>query len=132
MHGTNSITVKKILGFAAVVEIGTSLVLMIAPAFLVALLLGVVLSGEGIAVGRCFGITLLALGVACWPSGQRAEVSSTIVWAMLAYNALIALYLAHLSTFRHLGGVLLWAGVVVHAVVAVLLFSTWRNERLAK
>ena len=48
---------------------------------------------------------------------------------MLLYNAAIALYLAYLGTAGHLGGVLLWPAVVIHAVVAVLLAMTWRRER---
>ena len=48
---------------------------------------------------------------------------------MLIYNVLIALYLAHLGKVGHLGGLLLWPGVALHAVVALLLVWTWRDER---
>ena len=48
---------------------------------------------------------------------------------MLIYNALIALYLAYLYVVGHLGGALLWPGVALHAVVALLLVWTWRDER---
>ena len=61
---------KKILYFACVAEIGTGLVLIINPALVVTLLLGAEIAGVGIALGMCFGITLLALGLACWPSGS--------------------------------------------------------------
>ena len=44
-------------------------------------------------------------------------------------NALIALFLAYLGTVERLGGLLLWPGVVLHAVVALLLIWSWRNER---
>ena len=120
---------KKILTFAAVVEIGTGVVLMIDPAIVVALLLGVDVSGVGIALGRCFGVALLALGLACWPGGQGAGSSSSVFWAMLTYNALIALYLAFLGTIRHVGGLLLWPGVALHAAVALLLLWVWHRER---
>jgi hypothetical protein len=122
-------TPRKILAFAAVVEAGTGLVLMIDPALVVKLLLGADVSGVGILLGRCFGIALLALGMACWPSRQRSENSAPALRAMLTYNLLIALYLAYLGTVRHLDGVLLWPGVALHAVVALLLVWTWRNER---
>ena len=72
---------------------------------------------------------MLALGLACWPSRQRAESGSPAFRAMLIYNVLIALYLAHLGTVGHLGGLLLWPGVALHAVVALLLAWTWRDER---
>jgi Ca2+/Na+ antiporter len=129
MSETTGNTLGKILAFAAFVEIGTGLALMIDPAMVVVLLVGVDVSGVGILLGRCFGIAMLALGVACWPSGQRAEVRSSAFRGMLTYNFLIALYLAFLGTVRRLGGTLLWPGVALHAVVALLLVWTWRNER---
>jgi hypothetical protein len=122
-------TLGKILAFAAVVEVGTGLVLMIDPAIVVKLLLGAEVSGAGILLGRCFGVTLLALGVACWPGRQRIESGSPPFRGMLIYNALIALYLAYLGTVGHLGGLLLWPAVVLHAVVALLLVWAWRDER---
>ena len=114
----------KILAFAAIVEVGTGLALMIDPAIVARLLLGADVSGAGTVLGRCFGIALLALGLACWPGRQRAESGSPAGRAMLIYNVLIALYLAYLGTVGHLGGVLLWPGVALHAIVALLLVWT--------
>jgi len=125
-------TPGKILAFAAVVEVGTGLVLMIDPAIVVKLLLGAEVSALGTLLGRCFGIALLALGLACWPGQPHAESGAPAFRAMLTYNGLIALYLAYLGTVGHLGGVLLWPGVALHAVVALLLVWTWRDERRTK
>jgi Ca2+/Na+ antiporter len=125
-------TLRKILAFAAVVEVGTGLVLMIDPTIVVTLLLGAEVAGAGTLLARCFGIALLALGLACWPSQQRAERGSPAFRAMLAYNVLIALYLAYVGTVGHLGGVLLWPAVGLHAVVALLLVWTGRDERRMK
>jgi Ca2+/Na+ antiporter len=83
----------------------------------------------GTLLGRCFGIALLALGVACWPKGQSAESGSPAFRGMLIYNVLIALYLAYLGLVGHLGGLLLWPGAALHAAVALLLVWTWRGER---
>jgi Ca2+/Na+ antiporter len=99
---------------------------MIDPAIVVAWLLGTEVSGVGTLLGRCFGIALLALGLACWPGRHRAEGGSPAFRAMLIYNVLIALYLAYLGTAGHLGGVLLWPAVALHAVVALLLVWTCR------
>ena len=118
---------RKTLVFAAVVEIGTGLVLMLDPAIVARLLLGVELSGVGPVLGRCFGIALLALGLACWPSRQRAEGGSPAFRAMLTYNALIALYLTYLGTVGRMAALLLWPAVALHAVVALLLF--WNGVR---
>ena len=129
MSETSRNSLRKILTFAAVVEVGTGLVLMIDPAVVVTLLLGAEVSGAGTLLGRCFGIALLALGLACWPSRQRAESDSPAFRAMLIYNVLIALYLAYLGAVGQLGGLLLWPGVALHAVVALLLVWTWCDER---
>ena len=48
---------------------------------------------------------------------------------MLVYNTLVALYLAYLGTVGHMSGVLLWPGVALHAVIALLLLWNWRSER---
>jgi Ca2+/Na+ antiporter len=115
----------KILTFAAVVEIGTGLALMIDPAIVGRLLLGAETAGAGTVLGRCFGIALVALGRACWPSAEGAERGAAFR-AMLVYNLLIAAYLAYLGTAGHLKGVLLWPGFALHALVALLLI--WRGR----
>jgi hypothetical protein len=125
-------TRRKILTFAAIVEIGTGLVLMIDPRIVVALLAGPNVDGAGMPLGRFPGIALLALGVACWPSAQRAESGSPAFRGMLIYNALIAAYLIYLFAVEQLGGLLLWPGVGLHAVVALLLIATWRTEQRTK
>ena len=120
---------RKVLAFAAVVEIGTGLVMAIGPAIVIKLLLGADVAGVAIALGRCFGVVLLSLGLACWPGTQRVQSSSPAFRGMLIYNALIALYLAYLGTVRHIAGLLLWPGVTLHAVVALLLVWAWLGER---
>ena len=45
---------------------------------------------------------------------------------MLAYNPLIALYLAYLGAVG-LTGVLLWPAIAEHCLVTLLLFVTWRK-----
>ena len=129
MGETRLNTLKKILAFAAVVEMGTGLALMIDPRIVVELLLGPNTPVEEIPMGRFPGIAILALGLACWPSRQRVESGSSAFRAMLLYNVLIALFLVYLFKVGHLGGVLLWPAVVLHAAVALLLVWTWRNEQ---
>lgn len=118
-----------ILRFAAIVEVGTGLALMTDPALVVALLLGGDLSGDLMPLGRVAGVALLALGLACWPGGQPTGSDSPAFRGMLAYNSLLAFYLAYLGTAGHQGGLLLWPAVVLHAVVAFLLVWTARTAR---
>ena len=61
-------------------------------------------------------------------SSRRAQSDSAAFRPMLAYNVLIALYLAYLGTAGHRGGVLLWPGVGLHAVVALGLVWTGRSK----
>ena len=124
-------TPRKILAFTAVVEVGTGLALMLDPAIVVKLLLGASASDAAMPLGRVAGVALIALGVACWPSRQRAEGGSPAFRAMLIYNVLIALYLAYLGTVEHQAGLLLWPGVALHAIVATLLLRARRDERRA-
>ena len=131
MSDTSSAALRKILAFAAIVEAGTGLAAMLSPAVVVEWLLGAEVSAVGTVLVRCFGIALLALGLACWPSGPGADRSSPAFRAMLTYNALIALYLAGLGIFERIGGWLLWPAVVLHAVVALWLVWAWRGVRRA-
>ncbi len=119
---------RNVLALSAIVEVGTGVILMIDPLIAGRLLLGEEISGVATLLGRCFGIALLALGLACWPGDPRAESGSPALRGMSIYNALIALYLGYLGTVRHASGLLLWPAVLLHAVVAVLLVRNWRSE----
>jgi len=101
------------------------LVLLVDPATVVRLLLGAGVSGAGILLGRCFGIALLGLGLACWPSRQRAESDSPAFRGMLIYNVLIALCLAYLGVGGRWVGSLLRPAVAIHAVLTFLLAGAW-------
>jgi hypothetical protein len=121
--------VKRILAFAAVVELGTGVALMAEPAIVVRLLLGADLAGVGLAAGRCFGIALMALALACWPGRTGAESGRAAFRGMLVYNVLIALYLVFVGTTGPSKGPLLWPAVALHAVVALLLVSSKTSRR---
>ncbi len=120
---------KKILAFAAVAEIGTGLALMIDPALVISLLAGAGVGGAGMPLARFPGIALLALGVACWPGPQITRSTSPASLGMLIYNVLVALFLGYLYFVGHLGGVMLWPAVALHAAVAVLLVRARLGER---
>jgi len=106
---------RKVLVFSAVAEVGTGLVLMLDPAILVRLLLGAELSGVAPVLARCFGVAVLALGLA--PALRTLGI----------YNALIALFLAYLGASGQATGPLLWPVVALHAAVALLLIWTGRR-----
>jgi hypothetical protein len=120
---------KRILLFSATVEVGTGLALMIIPAVVLTMLAGGDVADAWLPLGRCFGVAIVALGVACWPERQRAASGSPAFRGLLVYNTLIALYLAFLATRGQWHGGFLWPGAVLHAVVALSLILAWRGQR---
>ena len=122
------VSTRRLLAFTSAVEIGTGVIVSIAPAFVVKLLIGLDVSADGTLLARCFGIALVSLALACWP-GKRVDGDSSTFRGMLTYNALIALYLGYLGAFEHLGGLLLWPAVLLHGIVAVLLVWSIRSPR---
>lgn len=121
-------TPTRILTLAAIVEIGTGLAVIVMPGVVVAWLLGAEIAGVGAPLARCFGIALIALGLACWPSAQGG-LDSPALRAMLFYNPLIALFLAYLGTAGQLAGPLLWPAVGLHGVLTLLLVRAWSAGR---
>ncbi len=121
---------RRTLAFSVVIEIATGLALMMDPALVTVLLLGTGIAGVGASLGRCFGIALVALGIACWPRLRGPMVNTGSVPAMLLYNALIALYLAYVGIVDGLHGLLLWPAVGLHAAVALLLGWKWQTARV--
>jgi hypothetical protein len=115
---------KKVLVLAAVGEAATGMALLILPALVGQLLLGVELTGVAVSVARVAGIALVALAVACWPG--------TPLVGMLIYSAAVTLYLAYLGLAGGLSGPLLWPAVVLHAILTVLLALGLSRDRGTK
>jgi hypothetical protein len=114
-------TLKRIMMVAAIVEIATGLALVFAPMLVVQLLLGVYAPWTSISIGRVAGVAILALGVSCL-SWRESGPTRPAAWrGMLAYQTLVAAYLAYLSVVGGIGGVLLWPAVVFHAAMAAML-----------
>src|SRR5262245_17280560 len=66
---------KKLLALAAMGEAGTGLVLLVYPSIVVRLLFAAEIAGAGVVMSRITGISLIALGMACWP-GSRGELGA--------------------------------------------------------
>jgi len=104
---------------AAGLEIGTGFVLIASPSLFTRLLFGSALTSPGPGLGRLAGIALLALAVACWPSGLS---TSGATWrGLLLFSALCAAYLIYRGIRGGATGPLLWPAAGVHAVLALLL-----------
>jgi len=122
---------RKVLFLAAVVELGTGAALIADPEIVVRLLLGADLAGVGVVTSRCFGVALVALALACWPAPPASGSGRGAFRGMLAYNALIALYLVELGTIGRMSGLLWWPAAILHAFVALALVWMGRSPRSA-
>lgn len=109
-----------LLSAEVVIEGATGLALIAVPDLVARLLLGADLPEIGVVVARVAGITLVALVLGCWLAGPIRDTVAALA-ALLAYNALIAIYLGWVAIEGVFVGPLLWPAVVFHAGVAVLL-----------
>ena len=117
---------KRLLILAAVSEGLTGLVLLVYPPIVIRLLFGSEIAGTGVLMSRIAGISLIALGVACWPDRNRLRA----FFGMSTYSLLATLYLVYVGV-NGAAGILLWPLVVAHAGLSILLVRAWRKERQA-
>lgn len=108
------------LKITAAGEAATGLALLVAPAWVIELLLGGSASGVAVEVARVLGLALVALALACWPGPPRL--------GMLVYVVAAAVYLGALAASGAASGVLLWPAVLVRLALAALLVREWRRE----
>jgi hypothetical protein len=116
---------KILLAICAVAEAATGLALLGYPPIVIQLLFGAEIAGFGILLSRVAGISLIALGVACWPSGETKQA----LRAMLVYGLLVTLYFVYLGLGGKWVGVLLWPAAAGHAVLTILLARAWLRDR---
>ena len=112
-------TSKRFFAVTAGLEVGAGLALVVAPALVIRLVLGLSEIQTGVAIGRLAGTALISLGAACWwarfDAGSAA--SRGLVSSLLIYNGtVVALVLS--GSFGPLGP-LLWAVVLAHGAMAI-------------
>lgn len=92
------------------------------PATVVTSLLGSPLDLVSIALARLFGVGIFSLGLACLKArddlGTPAGVAVSL--GITSYNVLAAIVLVWMAMSLNLGGPLLWAAGLSHAVLGVL------------
>jgi hypothetical protein len=126
---------KLFLSATAVVEAATGLCLLILPAVLFAILLGLDnAAAAAIFVGRLAGAALLAIGVASWMArvDERTSAQLGLLTGILVYNAAAALLLAYAGAVLKMVGVLLWPAIILHAILAVWCFRCLRPHNEGK
>ncbi|MGA7904981.1 MAG: hypothetical protein WCA06_20310 [Terrimicrobiaceae bacterium] len=116
---------KSLLAFAAAAEAATGFVVLVYPPIVVRLLFGTEIAGAGVLMSRIAGVSLVALGLACWP----CRVRSAGLFGMLIYSSLVALYFIGLGVAGECVGKLLWPAAVVHVILTIFLAREWVKER---
>jgi len=108
---------KILLAIAAAAEVAVGLALLVYPPIVIQLLFGADPVGPANVVSRVAGISLIALGVACWPRGAMVQG----FMSMLTYNLLVGIYLVLLGISGEWVGPLLWPAAVGHVILTLLL-----------
>lgn len=123
MTEADSSNLRKVLIFAAAAQAATGLALMVIPSIAIPLLVEGSITDLTLVIGRCMGVALLALGMACWPTRDRSVLDRAACRAMLTYNLLIAVFFSFLGAVVQVAGPLLWPAAVIHAIIALLLWT---------
>ena len=109
---------------SAAIEIVTGIGMLVAPAFLIGLLLGNGLGPIGIAVTRVLGIGLFSLGIAGWDSQEQAQGAALGPrTGLVVYNIAATAMFVYLGTTGAMNGLLLWPAAALHLVISLLF--TW-------
>jgi hypothetical protein len=121
---------------AAWLEIIAGATLLTIPGVASRLLFAAQPGSVGIALGRCAGIGILALGIACLPSKAIGSCRGA-VFGLLVYNVGVAILFAWVGIATTLNGVLLWPAAVLHVLIAAALLpqllpsdphKKWKHE----
>ena len=109
---------RLLFNLSSILEASTGFALLVAPRFVIELLLGGTLDPVGVAVTRVLGIALVAVGAAGWesPNGGPSHASRV---GLCIYNLGAAIVLATAATIAGLHGVLLWPVAGVHALFGI-------------
>ena len=114
----------------AILEIGSGLVTLLWPGAAIRLLFGIAdATPPALAVGRLYGVALLAIGIACWcaRNAQGGPAVRAVLCGMLTYNVGACCVLPFVAVLAGLVGVLLWPAAVLHAGLTLWCVSTLRD-----
>jgi hypothetical protein len=114
-----------ILMLAALAEAGMGVILLVHPPIVVRLLFDAEIAGAGVSMSRLAGIALIGLAAACWPGTDTRRA----FYGMVTYSVLAMLLLLYIGVRGEGVGLLLWPGVIVHAILNVLLGGAWLKQR---
>lgn len=113
---------------SAIAEVLTGLALLVAPRFVIGLLLGDGLGSTGVAVARVLGIGLFCLGISAWETA-RQEIHLAPRVGICAYNLGAAVLLSLLGALGKSDGILLWPAVGLHGLIGATMLWAMASSR---
>jgi hypothetical protein len=116
----------------AVLEILMGISLLLAPAFVINLLLGAEIStGTEFTICRIGGSALIALGMICWLARQdvKSGASKALVGGLFTYNAFVSITLANSAYISQITPLLI-AALVVHLILGITCVFQLRKYKL--
>jgi hypothetical protein len=118
-------SLRLLLTLSGGLEILAGLPALITPAPLISLLLGGPVDPIAVALARLFGAGVFALGLACLKARDdvRSPAGLAVSIGITSYNVLAAVVLLWAAAGLNLGGLLLWAAGIGHAVLGALFVS---------
>ena len=110
-----------LLTVTGLLETPTGFLLLLWPALVVALLLGLRQpQPETLLLARLAGAGVLGIGVACWTTGRDAgsPAQPGVLAAVLVYNVVVAGVLIFAAAALSMAGILLWPAIAYHVAAA--------------
>jgi len=124
-------SLRLLLTLSGGLEALVGVLLLISPAAVVGLLLGGPPDSVAVVLARLFGASLFALGLACLKARNDVESAAGLAVSIgiTGYNVLAAVLIVWAAGWLGLGGLLLWAVGVGHAVLGALFVSALVTSR---
>jgi len=114
----------------ALVEAPAGIALVASPAMAVSLLTGQRFDEPAVGVlGRIAGVSLVALGIACWLAHKQSQSRAAIglTWALLFYDVSVVLIFLSARFGMGIHGVALWPAVALHSGLGIWSLLCLRN-----
>jgi len=126
-------SLKVLLILSGALEASAGALTVVVPPLVVGVLLGVPPDAMGVVLSRFFGAGILSLGSAALLAQNNATSPAGlgVAYAMTCYNVLAAVLLIWTVAIVGLGGLILWAAGLGHAVMGLLFAKaliTLRNK----
>lgn len=123
---------KNLLMLTAIGEAGVAIFLLVQPAAVCSILLGVSnTSPEALVMSRFTGAAILAIAVACWPARLDRDSSAQrrLLVGVFIYDLAAATLLAYAALVQDMVGMALWPAVAIHAALAIWCVAYLRRDR---